>query len=188
MADQEPTQDLESQGEPKPRKALLNKIVIALFVVLVVAGECLCAYLWIPSADEVAAAAKSQVAQDLKKTETDSDESEQESEAKRVIEVDVGTYSVTAHQPTTNTNLRIDFRLFATVAEADQSEFTELYAANQHRFRDHVIFEIRNSNIRDLADPGLGLIKRRILEKSNKLLGKPLIRSVVVSEFSFVDQ
>ena len=40
----------------------------------------------------------------------------------------------------------------------------------------------------DLADPGLGLIKRRILEKSNALLGKPLLRAVVFSEFSYMEQ
>ena len=45
-----------------------------------------------------------------------------------------------------------------------------------------------NCQIEDLTDPGLGLLKRRILAKSNDLLGKPLLRSVVFSDFSFVEQ
>jgi flagellar FliL protein len=32
------------------------------------------------------------------------------------------------------------------------------------------------------------LLKRRILAKSNDLLGKPLLHSIVFSDFSFVEQ
>src|SRR5436853_128840 len=42
--------------------------------------------------------------------------------------------------------------------------------------------------VTDLTDAGLGLIKRRILETTNKTLGKPLLQGVVFSEFSFVEQ
>ena len=58
----------------------------------------------------------------------------------------------------------------------------------QHRLRDQAIFEIRNCQIDDLTDPGLAVLKRRILAKSTDLLGKPLLRSVVFSDFSFVEQ
>ena len=68
------------------------------------------------------------------------------------------------------------------------SEFEELLAKNQHRLRDQAIFEIRNCQIDDLTDPGLALLKRRILAKSNDLLGKPLLHSIVFSDFSFVEQ
>jgi flagellar basal body-associated protein FliL len=47
---------------------------------------------------------------------------------------------------------------------------------------------VRGSEIEDLTDAGLGLIKRRILERTNKALGKPLIKNVIFSEFSFVEQ
>ena len=40
----------------------------------------------------------------------------------------------------------------------------------------------------DLTDAGLGLIKRKILEKTNRALGKPLLQTVVFSDFSFVEQ
>jgi flagellar FliL protein len=54
--------------------------------------------------------------------------------------------------------------------------------------RDHVLFEIRNSTIEDLTDPGLALLKRKILAKSNELLGKPILRTVLFSDFSFIEQ
>ena len=47
---------------------------------------------------------------------------------------------------------------------------------------------VRSAEITDLTDAGLGLIKRRILETTNKALGKPLLQGVMFSEFSFVEQ
>jgi hypothetical protein len=34
----------------------------------------------------------------------------------------------------------------------------------------------------------LGLLKRIILEKTNRALGKPLVREAVVSQFSFIER
>ena len=51
-----------------------------------------------------------------------------------------------------------------------------------------MIYEVRNSEIGDLTDPGLALIKRKILGKSNDLLGKPVLTTVVFSDYAFVEQ
>jgi hypothetical protein len=40
----------------------------------------------------------------------------------------------------------------------------------------------------DLTDAGLGLIKRRILEKTNRALGQPLLKEVLFSKFNFVER
>jgi len=42
--------------------------------------------------------------------------------------------------------------------------------------------------VTDLTDAGLGLLKRKILEKSNRILGRPLLQTIIFSEFSFVEQ
>jgi flagellar FliL protein len=47
---------------------------------------------------------------------------------------------------------------------------------------------VRSADGTDLADAGLGLIKRQILEKTNALLGKALLRAIVVSDFSYLEQ
>ena len=47
---------------------------------------------------------------------------------------------------------------------------------------------MRSAELTDLTDAGLGLLKRRIQEKSNQTLGKPLLRAVVFSDFSFIEQ
>jgi hypothetical protein len=84
--------------------------------------------------------------------------------------------------------MRINFHLIATVKAAEQEEFALLLEKCQHRLRDQVIFEVRNAEIGDLTDPGLALIKRKILGKSNDLLGKPLLSTIVFSDYAFVEQ
>jgi flagellar FliL protein len=40
----------------------------------------------------------------------------------------------------------------------------------------------------DLTNAGLGLIKRQILEKTNRALGQPLLKEVLFSKFNFVER
>ena len=165
--------------------SLAGRLAIAAFMGAVIVAECGFAYLWLPSADDIAARAD-----EMARTAQQSREDHQEnsaSEPRPVVEVDLGTFSTTAHRPNSNATLRVDFHLIGTVEDRDRSEFIGLFKRNEHRFRDNVLVEIRNSELPQLTDPGLGLIKRRILEKSNALFGKPLLRSVVFSEFSFVE-
>jgi flagellar FliL protein len=165
--------------------SLLGRLLIAAFMGAVIVAECGFAYLWLPSADEVAARTEEMAKSAQQATEDGQEEGDKET--KPVVEVDLGTFSTTAHRPNSNATLRVDFHLIGTVQQRHQSEFVELYKRNEHRFRDNVLVEIRNSEVTDLTDPGLGLIKRRILEKSNALFGTPVLRSVVFSEFSFVE-
>jgi hypothetical protein len=104
------------------------------------------------------------------------------------VEVELGKFNLMVHEPASNITLRISFHLVGTVEDGDSDEVSHLLEKNQHRLRDQIIFEIRNAQMSDLTDPGLGLIKRRILAKSNDLLGQPLLQNVVFSEFSFIEQ
>ena len=104
------------------------------------------------------------------------------------VEVELGKFNLMVHEPASNITLRVNFHLVGTVEDGDSDQFSHLLEKNQHRLRDQIIFEIRNAQISDLTDPGLGLIKRRILAKSNDLLGQPLLQNVVFSEFSFIEQ
>gem|GEM_PF-927814 len=104
------------------------------------------------------------------------------------VEVELGKFNLMVHEPASNITLRVNFHLVGTVEDGDSDEFSHLLEKNQHRLRDQIIFEIRNAQLSDLTDPGLGLIKRRILAKSNDLLGQPLLQNVVFSEFSFIEQ
>ncbi len=170
---------------PKPRGSLLGRLLIAAFMGAIVIAECLFAYFWLPSADEVAARVE-QVAQ---RAQSDPDAAAGDQAKKEVltVEVDLGAFTVTNHRLLNESTFRTDFHLWGTVAESDQGEFNTLYLRNLNRFRSQVIEEIRDSEISALEDAGLDLIKRRFLEKSNALFGKPLLRSVVFADYTFVE-
>ena len=183
------TPEANLQAEPALKPRFLPKLLVASLLSALAATECLVAYVLVPSADQVAAMADARADEQKKKAEEEARHEEWQTGGEEVVEVELGQpYSITSHQPASNMTLRIDFDLFATVGPKDKAEFEHLFATHEHRLRDTVIFEIRNAELTDLTDPGLGLIKRRILEKSNALFGKPILRSVVFPQFSYVEQ
>ncbi|HVX11034.1 MAG TPA: flagellar basal body-associated FliL family protein [Pirellulales bacterium] len=104
------------------------------------------------------------------------------------LETDMGEYSLTAFQPASSTTLLINFHLYGTIASEQEPYFTASYDTNKHRIRDQVLTTIRSAELADLTDPGLDLIKRQILEKTNRALGKPILQGIVFSDFVAVEQ
>jgi flagellar basal body-associated protein FliL len=164
---------------------MAKTIVIAVLVAVVILTECVFAYLLIPSRGQLEKWSTEKAAKEAEHGEA---EKEHQHAGEPETEVDLGKYSIVVHHPASNITLRVSFHLIGTVGEKEHHEFEELLAKNQHRLRDQAILEIRNCRIEDLTDPGLALLKRRILAKSNDLLGKPLLHAVVFSDFSFVEQ
>jgi hypothetical protein len=164
---------------------MTKTIIVAALVAFVILTECMFAYVLIPSRSELEKWSAAKAAKEAKSGNSGQDHKH---EGKPETEVELGRYNVIVHHPASNVTLRVNFHLVGTVLSEEQHEFEELLSKNQHRLRDQAIFEIRNCQIDDLTDPGLALLKRRILAKSNDLLGKPLLRSVVFSDFSFVEQ
>jgi hypothetical protein len=103
-------------------------------------------------------------------------------------EMDLGEFRVTAYQPVSNTTLRLDFHIYGAVFNSQVDEFSSVFNVKKQRFRDQVITMVRTVDMADFTEAGLGLIKRRILETTNKTLGKPYLQAVIFSEFSFVEQ
>lgn len=175
----------------------ITKLVIPAFLGVVMLVECAVAYFLIPSSEDIAAKAEATVAEGAEDGHGEEGEHGEhgkhgdehgKGDGEHLLEVNLGNYGISSHNPVSNTTMRIIFDLFGTVKEEEEAEFTELFEKNQHRLRDTVIFEIRSAELTDLTDPGLGLIKRRILEKSNTLLGKAILQEVFVSDFSFLEQ
>ena len=69
-----------------------------------------------------------------------------------------------------------------------EAEFAERFLLHEKRLNEQVTIAIRGMQAADFTDPGLGLIKRIILEKVNRALGKTLVREAVFSEFSFIER
>jgi flagellar FliL protein len=196
MAEAELTSSVEDGVAPKP-KSLVKKLKVAGILAAIVLAQCFVVYVWLPAGEERTARAS-------EKTEATMHEASRHEATQEQTEVDLGAFSLTVFNPNTNNNLLIDFHLFGTVAgapaaaesaekpekaeEGDVAKLESLLKKNKHRFRDQVIVTIRNSQIADLTDPGLGLIKRQILAKTNALLGEPLVKEVVFSDFVVVEQ
>jgi flagellar FliL protein len=174
-------------GEPPPRRrSLLPKLLAIALVLAVIAAECAVAYLCLPTPSETAAMAggmnKAGAGKAADRETADAEGSPGD------VEADLGEFSVTALQPTANMTLRVDFHLYGSVAAENEKEFKRLLEDNKHRFREQVLVTVRSAEIGDLTDPSLGLVKRMILERAAKTLGKPLLREVIISDYSFVEQ
>ncbi len=189
MAEEELDQNDQALDENEPSesggRSLFSIIKVVAFVVTVITIECAIAYLYVPSASLVKAHAEARFGDGA--DDPDNLEEGQEEE-QPTIEVDLGEFSVTGYQPISHTALRIDFHLYATIYEEDQEEFDKRFSMRERTFRDQVISTTRSSPTSDLTDAGLGLIKRKIKDKSNRILGKPLLQTILFSDFSFVEQ
>ena len=166
-----------------------GKLKAAAFIAVVIAVECAVAYFLVPSATETAAIAGATLGIDPETGTIPPDDARHAAqETVEQVEVPLGEYSVTAFQPVSNTTLRIDFQLYGTIAAKDEGEFFRRMDENRHRFREQVIVTIRTADITDFTEAQLGLIRRRVLERSNRILGIPLLRGVIFSDFSFIEQ
>lgn len=193
----------------------MMKLIALALIVAIIGGECLAAFMFLASTDGEAPAkpasadanasdATEDAASDASKTSEDGSDGGAaplaipEDPADRPLptgatspgdfEVDLGQYNLTVYQPTSGTTLLVDFHLYGTIKSKETATFDERFEKHKHRIRDQVIVTIRSAEMADFADPGLGLIKRQILAKSNALLGKRLLRSVMFSDFTFIEQ
>ncbi|HVA51431.1 MAG TPA: flagellar basal body-associated FliL family protein [Pirellulales bacterium] len=176
------------------------KVVVLGLILAVIGAECLFAFVYVTMATdktmhpEPAAPAAKPAKHETGHTEKPAGEHGkvgehgESSEAGGEREIDMGEYSLTAFQPASNTTLLVNFHLYGTIAGEEEEYFAGSYEANKHRIRDQVLTTIRSAEIADLTDPGLGLIKRQILEKTNRTLGKPVLQGIVFSDFLAVEQ
>jgi hypothetical protein len=170
--------------------SILAKVKVVLFLVLVIAAECFLAWLYLPSASQTAEMAGVALgAEDPPEPATEPGQSSAAADdLTGWVEVDLGEFNVVSYQPVSGTALRVYFRLWGMVHENDYSQFLTLMEEHLHRFREQIYFTVRSAEIADLTDPRLSLMKRKTLESTNKILGKPLLRVVIFDNFSVIEQ
>ena len=191
MADQEQTEPTEKKKAKG--SGLMTLIKAVAFVSVLVLLQIAAASMIIPSAEETAEIASKLATADLEGEGNEDKASESAGDAKdpllvtgEMVEVSLGDpFHVLSRNATTGSSTNVDFDLFATVLADEENDFFDLFTANEHRMREQVQITVRGAEVTDLTDPTLGLIKRRILEKVNRALGKPLLHEVIFSKFSF---
>jgi len=173
---------------------LMTAIKAIAFVSVIVLLQIAAASMIIPSAEETAQIAGELAAANLEEDVAGtSQEAAQEDEnlmlaAGDMNEVFVGTFHVLSRNTTTGGSTNVDFDLYATVLADEEGEFFDLFTSNEQRIREQVLVTLRGTEMTDLTDPTLGLIKRKILEKTNRALGKPLLHEAIFSKFSFEER
>ncbi len=183
----------EEATDVAPRKpSAIMKIVKAIaFVSILVIVQVVGASMFIPSAADTVRLAKQYVAATAgEAAAAGSHEAEAGDHAavEDTVEVELGTFNITHFNPASNATLSIDFELYGSVLATDQVEFEHLLEKNKVRVREQVLMTLHAAQSKDLSDAGLGLIKRQILEKTNRALGHPMLHEVLFSKFNFVER
>jgi hypothetical protein len=183
-----PSDSKEGAKKPDGEKSsskLAGKLMIAAFVSIVIIAETLVFFFMVPSGEEVAALAEARLISAAR--EVDASQDEKAEEAEKVVEYDLGTYSVSFVPPGADHNYRVEFRLFATVNAKDKDRLQTLMDEKQFRYRHRMILEIRNASLQELSENQLGLIQRRILATSTEVLGEPILLSIGFNDYQVIE-
>ncbi len=193
MSEHAATPEPSPEAPPKKPGGIMTLVKAGAIVSVVVLAQVCAASMLIPSAEETREVGK-QLAGHGHEEEAETEEHGEDGEhgeaghGDLAREVTLGTYHIVSFNPKTGASLAVDFELFGTVQEKEMDDFSHLYTAHEKRISEQITIAVRGLQAEDLTDPGLGLIKRIILEKTNRALGKPLIREAIVSQFSFVER
>lgn len=175
--------------KPSPVMTIVKAVAfVSILVIVQVVG----ASMLIPSGEETAQLAKKYVAAKHGESESEAEGEEGGHAAhgagQETTEVELGKFNITHFNPASNTTLSIDFELYGSVLAGNEQEFHHLLEKNKIRVREQVIMTLHAAGSKELSDAGLGLIKRQILEKTNRALGHPVLREVLFSKFNFVER
>jgi flagellar FliL protein len=182
MADEANQVEVPNQGG-----GMMGKLIAGGVIGLIVMVETVVAFMMTPDPEAIAEKVRAEVAASVGEDVEDSDLLD-EVEMGPVSEIELGTFDVAIHDPASDATYHVNCKVAATVAEKDAAEFDELLAKNENRLRERIMIEFRSASASDLNEAGLGLIKRRILEKSNVLLGKPLVKKIIFPEYNYYVQ
>ncbi|TWU27810.1 hypothetical protein [Bythopirellula polymerisocia] len=194
MAAPIPTEEAPSTEAAKIKKSGIMTLVkaLALLSVLVILQVVGVSMLMPTSAETSKIAEKLVTAESTADTDDGSSAAPAKESAEIAIynmrEVSLGTFHVVTYDADTGSSLNVDFDLFGTVLASEEGEFLQLYTENERRLREQILVTVRGADISDLSDPDLDLIKRKILEKVNRTLGKALVHEAIFSKFSFIER
>lgn len=181
----------ETTPEEPERSRLWGLLKAAGIVLGIVVVEVVAAAVLIPSAHDTETTARKVRAAQQGQLDPTADPTVLQASAlalKKTREVDLGRYNVTRYNPEADTTLIVDFELYGVVLATDEGTFTTQFEANKVRIREQVIMTLSGADTTDLTDAELGLLKRRILEKTNRALGKPLVQEILFSKFNFIER
>jgi flagellar basal body-associated protein FliL len=189
---EQPAQEMPAEAPRRKGRGIFRLIKAVAFVSVIVVVQMVVASMLAPSPQDTARLARDLTAASTGQSAEAKDEQAKDAKeagnAHDLREVELGTYNITRYNPGTNTTLAVDFELFGTVLAEDLSTFQHHFETSNARIKEQITLTMHSAESADLTDAGLGLIKRQILEKTNRALGQPLLKEVLFSKFNFVER
>ena len=181
MADETP----QTKGPSAIMALIKSGVIVGVLVVI----EMVAAAMLIPSAHETERLAK-QMARAARGEEAAATEEEDGPalQLEDTREVELLTDSITRFNPKTDATLNVQFAVYGIVLADELDEFNTQYEANMNRIKEQIHLTLHGTETANLTSDGLGLIKRQILEKTNRAIGRPIVREVIFSRINFVER
>ncbi len=180
---------MSEENEPKKPSALMGIVKAVVIIGLLVVVEMVAAAMMIPSAEETEKLARELARASNGDEIIDSEDDEAVMAIdEETLEVELLTDNITRFNPDTDATLNVQFAVYAVLLAAEEPEFTEQFTANQSRIHEQIMLTMHGADTSQLASASLGLIKRQILEKTNRTLGRPLLREVVFTKLNFIER
>ncbi len=184
------SEEVIQEETPKKGLGMMGLVKAVGFVGILVVVELVAASMFLPSAEEtedlarkLAVASKGEeVSEDPEASESTLDPLEE------TVEVELVGDNITRFNPDSDKTLNVDFLVFGVVLATESDAFNTAFEKNKSRIREQIVMTMHAAKATDLSSPGLGLIKRQILEKTNRALGKPYINEVIFTKINFVER
>lgn len=179
----------ESEDSQPSGPGLMGLVKAVVIVCVLVVVEIVAASMLVPSAADTEELAR-EIARASRGDEflDDAEDATSLNEGEETSEVELGSFNITRFDPENDTTLNVDFTVYGVVLATEQPTFVEAFDANVSRIQEQIVMTMHAAKSTDLTTAGLGLIKRQIREKTNRAVGKPLLREVVFTKINFVQR
>jgi flagellar basal body-associated protein FliL len=181
----------QEEAPKKKKPSMLMAIIKPLAIVSVlVVVEIVAATMLIPSAEATEELAKelAKAAHGEEEVAAEHEEHAAHDEHVETAEVELLSDNLTRFNPDTDSTLNIQFAVFGVVLAEEKVDFEHHFKAHSGRIHEQIMLTLHAAESGDLSSAGLGLIKRQILEKTNRTLGKPMLREVVFTKLNFIER
>ena len=174
----------EEVNTSQPKKLFFSTSLLVLLILFVIAlAEVLAAYLLLPSPSAVRTAVEETMNNDVKikppyKPTIDENMQDEERE-----EVDLGEFTIIVDDAAT-APFRMSIHFYGLVNKKDRVEYDKRYDIHKNRIREAILVIVRSSPQSEITEPSLGLVKNKITVKVNEILGMPLVKGLVYTDFA----
>lgn len=103
-------------------------------------------------------------------------------------EFDLGEYRVPVPQHDLNTVLFVEFQLIAVVPQSEEERLKARVKLVEHRLRHAVIVAVRKLSRSEIFQQELTVVKARLIEAINRVLGKPTVKKIEFFRFSYLEE